>query len=62
MLRRVADWLNRTHQAKVKLAGIVYLHRINDTRLGGSAMKNLRMFKKLCGDDALSCVVLATTM
>ena len=25
-------------------------------------MKNLRMFKKLCGSQGLSCVVLATTM
>lgn len=25
-------------------------------------MKNLRIFKKLCGDQGLSCVVLATTM
>jgi hypothetical protein len=29
--------------------------------MGGSAMKNLRMFKKLCGDDSLGSVVLATT-
>ena len=27
----------------------------------GSAMKNLRMFRKLCGDDGLGSVVLATT-
>jgi hypothetical protein len=29
--------------------------------MGGSAMKNLRMFKNLCGDDSLGSVVLATT-
>jgi hypothetical protein len=29
--------------------------------MGGSAMKNLRMFKRLCGDDSLGSVVLATT-
>lgn len=28
----------------------------------GAAMKNLRMFRKLCGEEGLSCVVLATTM
>jgi len=62
ILREVADWLNRSYQAKIKLAGIIYLHRIGDTRMTGAAMKNLRMFKKLCGDGGLSCVVLSTTM
>ncbi|KAL7936397.1 P-loop containing nucleoside triphosphate hydrolase protein [Trichoderma chlorosporum] len=62
ILREVADWLNRSYQQQVRLAGIVYLHRIIDIRMGGAAMKNLRMFRKLCGDDGLSCVVLATTM
>jgi hypothetical protein len=32
-----------------------------NVKIGGSAMKNLRMFKKLCGDDSLGSVVLATT-
>lgn len=47
----LADWLNRVYQNNVRLAGILYLHRIGDNRLGGTAMKNLRMFKKLCGDE-----------
>ncbi|KAL7948667.1 P-loop containing nucleoside triphosphate hydrolase protein [Trichoderma barbatum] len=62
ILREVANWLNLSHKAKVQLAGIVYLHRISDNRLGGAAMKNLRMFKRLCGKDSLPSVVLATTM
>ncbi|KAM0452516.1 hypothetical protein ACHAPV_009551 [Trichoderma viride] len=62
ILREVANWLNISHEAKVQLAGIIYLHRISDNRLGGAAMKNLRMFKRLCGKDSLPCVVLGTTM
>lgn len=62
VLREVADWLNRSYQASIQLTGIVYLHRIIDPRVGGSSLKNLRMFKKLCGAQGLSCVVLATTM
>jgi hypothetical protein len=62
VLREVADWLNRSYKASIQLAGIVYLHRITDPRVGGSSLKNLRMFKKLCGAQGLSCVVLATTM
>ncbi|KAL7892232.1 P-loop containing nucleoside triphosphate hydrolase protein [Trichoderma sp. TUCIM 5745] len=62
ILREVANWLNISHENRIQLAGIIYLHRISDNRLGGAAMKNLRMFKRLCGKDSLPCVVLATTM
>lgn len=61
ILKEIADWLSTAHEAKIKLAGIVYLHRIEDVRLGGAAMRNLRMFKALCGDNSLASVVLATT-
>ena len=54
--------MNRSYKAKIQLAGVVYLHRITDNRMGGAATKNLRMFRSLCGDEGLSCVVLATTM
>jgi hypothetical protein len=46
----------------IPLHGILYLHRISDPRMGGSGMKNLRVFKKLCGPDALKKVLLVTTM
>lgn len=62
ILREVADWLNQTNQANIKLAGIVYLHRICDTRMSGASAKSLRLFKKVCGEQGLPCVVLATTM
>lgn len=45
----------------MKLAGILYLHEISQARMVGTALKNLDMFKKLCGDDALVNVVLGTT-
>jgi hypothetical protein len=61
ILKEIADWLSTAHEEKIKLAGIVYLHRIEDVRLGGAAMRNLRMFKALCGDNSLASVVLATT-
>jgi hypothetical protein len=50
-----------THANNIKLTGIVYLHRIMDNKVGGSAMKNLRMFRALCGNYGLGSVVLATT-
>ena len=45
-----------------KLAGVVYVHKISDTRFGGLAAKNFRMFRELCGEKTLKNVVLMTTM
>ena len=45
----------------MNLAGIVYLHDICQARITGTASKNLDIFKKLCGEDALGNVVLGTT-
>ena len=45
----------------MKLTGIIYLHEITQTRMFGAIRKNLDMFRKLCGDEALRNVVLGTT-
>ena len=50
------------YEKDIKLAGIIYLHRITDNRMGGSPHRNLRMFGELCGDQAVKKVVLVTTM
>jgi hypothetical protein len=44
-----------------KISGIIYLHRISDTKMEGSALRNLRMFRKLCGEGFMKSVVLGTT-
>ncbi|KAL6858334.1 hypothetical protein ACO1O0_005795 [Amphichorda felina] len=62
VLKETATWLTDSYERNLKLSGIIYLHRITDPRMGGSAKKNLFMFKKLCGADALRSVVLVTTM
>lgn len=62
ILRDIADWLAQAYQFRVRLTGIIYLHRITDVRIGGSGIKNLRMFRKLCGEGGLGSVALATTM
>jgi hypothetical protein len=43
------------------LSGIVFMHRISDPKVGGTAKKNLRMFTKLCGSKSLKNVIIATT-
>jgi DNA-binding helix-hairpin-helix protein with protein kinase domain len=45
----------------MKLGGVIYLHDITQTRMLGTTRRNLDMFQKLVGKDALKCVVLATT-
>jgi len=44
-----------------KLNGIIYLHRISDPRMGGTAKKNLRVFREICGDKNLGHVRIVTT-
>lgn len=62
VLREIAFFLSSTYKTRVKLTGIIYLHRISDNRISGSALRNLRMFKELCGEDAYKHIVLATSM
>ncbi|KAL1904241.1 hypothetical protein Sste5344_010042 [Sporothrix stenoceras] len=62
LLRELAAWLSATYTRDIRLSGIIYLHCINQPRMQGSAKRNITLFKKLCGDDALRNVILATTM
>ena len=50
------------YERDIKLDGIIYLHRITNNRMAGTPLRNLRVFRKLCGDTAFSSVVLVTTM
>lgn len=62
VLEDLATWLMTATSRKLKLIGIVHLHRITDVRLGGVAYKDLKMFQKLCGKSSFPSVVLGTTM
>lgn len=61
VLQGIADWLKDSYKQKEKLHGVIYLHNINNPRMEGSALRNLRMFRQLCGKDPLKNVILATT-
>jgi hypothetical protein len=54
--------MGTAYSQDIKLSGIIYLQRITDTRFGGTASRNLVMFKKLCGEECFKRVSLATTM
>ncbi|KAG9225277.1 hypothetical protein CCMSSC00406_0009955 [Pleurotus cornucopiae] len=62
VLNIIANWLKTTYRNKVKLTGIIYMHRISDNRMAGTPMRNLKLFAKLCGTAAAEGVVMTTTM
>lgn len=61
VLQDVAEVLNLTYSQNAKLSGIIYLHRIIDPRMTHGGMRNLAMFRKLCGTNPMQNVILATT-
>ncbi|KAJ5971290.1 uncharacterized protein N7479_001208 [Penicillium vulpinum] len=62
VLLEVAFVLSQIYREGMKLAGILYLHRISDNRVTGSALKNLNLLECMCGSDAASRVFFVTTM
>ncbi|KAF8420753.1 P-loop containing nucleoside triphosphate hydrolase protein [Boletus edulis BED1] len=64
ILRVIADWLIKKYPdgTPLKIAGIIYVHRITDNRMSGSAYRNLQMFGRLCGSVPLPRTRLITTM
>jgi hypothetical protein len=61
VLQDISTWLRDQYESANKLAGIIYLHGINHPRVEGSALRNLKMFRELCGLDALKNIILVTT-
>lgn len=61
VLTNIAEWLQESYKKKQKLHGVIYLHNINKPRMEGSALRNLRMFRELCGESPLKNVILATS-
>lgn len=63
VLREIADWLDTTYRnpPSIKLTGIIYMQAATEKRMFGSTLRNLKMFRQLCGDEPLKNVVLATT-
>ncbi|KPA36482.1 histidine phosphotranseferase [Fusarium langsethiae] len=60
ILRTVTDYLDTC--SEYPLTGIIYLHRITDTRVCGADFLNLQMLKALAGQHFYSRVVVTSTM
>jgi len=58
---RVLIWLESSFRRGSQLNGILYLHRVIDPKMQGSALQNARMFRQLCGPDCFKKIFLGTT-
>ncbi|TDL23894.1 P-loop containing nucleoside triphosphate hydrolase protein [Rickenella mellea] len=62
ILKMISTFLATNYQHGHILSGVIYVHRISDVRMGGVSTRNVRMFRKLCGETTLRNVVIVTTM
>ncbi|KAJ8521937.1 hypothetical protein ONZ45_g1469 [Pleurotus djamor] len=62
VLTMVAAFLATMYEKNATLAGVIYMHRISDFRMGGISTRNFKMFRKLCGEATLRNVVLVSNM
>ncbi|KIM82902.1 hypothetical protein PILCRDRAFT_820197 [Piloderma croceum F 1598] len=61
VLTMIAEWLVKTYKSQSNLVTIIYVHDISDSRMKGSALKDLRVFGTVCGDKAMPNVIIVTT-
>nr|POE77907.1 hypothetical protein CFP56_09550 [Quercus suber] len=62
VLEEITRCLTTQYQLGIPLRGVIYLHRITDPKMQGSALRNFELFQKICGESALGNVILLTTM
>jgi hypothetical protein len=62
ILEEIVEFMCTQYELGIPLKGIVYLHRITDNKMSGSAQRYFEMFIRLCGEQNLQNVVLLTTM
>ncbi|KAF8601790.1 hypothetical protein BDV93DRAFT_558185 [Ceratobasidium sp. AG-I] len=62
VLQRITGFLATSYQQGHELTGIIYLHRITDIRVGGISRRTFNVFRKLCGKESLSNVLIVTNM
>lgn len=59
ILTSIVDYIR---QRRLEIIAVVYLHRITERKLTGSAKLNLRVLQALCGDHFLRNLILVTSM
>ncbi|KAK3350326.1 hypothetical protein B0T25DRAFT_570889 [Lasiosphaeria hispida] len=61
VLGRIVEYFNTQYKQQVKFAGLLYLRDIDEAKMKSPDIKNLEMFRALCGTEGLENVVLVTT-
>lgn len=61
ILAEITRILSAQYELGVQLKGVIYIHRITDIRYSRAAIKTFEIFKKICGKEALSNVLLITS-
>ncbi|KIK46994.1 hypothetical protein CY34DRAFT_35664, partial [Suillus luteus UH-Slu-Lm8-n1] len=62
ILAMIAAYLSKTYEHGARLAGVIYMHRISDSKMGGTSNRNFKMFRELCGESSLKNVLIVTNM
>lgn len=61
ILNRIANFINTHYKLGKILAGVLYLHDITKTKMGGVGQRNLRMLENMVGNDKWDNCTLVTT-
>ncbi|KAL2809243.1 hypothetical protein BJX63DRAFT_435377 [Aspergillus granulosus] len=61
ILQSIAAYLSASYSQNIRIHGVIFLHRITENRVTGSARRNIELMKALCGPDYFPHVALATT-
>lgn len=61
ILERIAKWLKQSYDENMRLSGLIYMHDIQEARVGRSSLKNMTLFRLLTGQESMRNVVLLTT-
>lgn len=62
VLKEIATFLEKTYERGKRFTAVIYMHRITDRRMTGISMETFRLFRKICGDDAMKNVTIVTNM
>ncbi|KAG1747163.1 P-loop containing nucleoside triphosphate hydrolase protein [Suillus paluster] len=62
ILSMIAAYLSKTYEHGARLAGVIYMHRISDFKMGGTSKRNFKIFRELCGESSLKNVLIVTNM
>jgi hypothetical protein len=61
VLKALTAWLTSSYRKGTRISALMYVYRISDPRMAGSALRNFRIFRDLCGSDCFSRITLCTT-